>query len=379
MSVVTSCLTLSLLCFTLHARASTTTESRILPSVDLVYTFVNGSDPVWLDKYVKNTNLSNISCDRFQCTNEIVIALLSVQKHMDWVTKVYIAVDNQTIPLDFLEPSFREKIKLVDHKEFVDHSYLPTFNSFVIEAFIHRIQGLSEHFIYLNDDMIFTFPMNKSNFFTEDGSFLVHVKDMNNNTHKWLSDARIPIADNLRSEVWQYSRFSAARLFMGKFNYTPQWLDSHSAYILRRTAQQHTFSMFAAVLEPTYYNKIRVYNDVKHHGNVHFTVLSQYIAVHMGLMKPSKTVLRVWNMHGSSKVLHQSSFGLKYDVICLQYFYNMTTKQLVSYCHAAMLHWCPSPSIYCSRFLLHCSTHIECNTIKHHLALLRRSPPCLFC
>ena len=32
-------------------------------------------------------------------------------------------------------------------------AYLPSYNSSAIELNIHRIRGLSEHFIYFNDDM----------------------------------------------------------------------------------------------------------------------------------------------------------------------------------------------------------------------------------
>ena len=48
-------------------------------------------------------------------------------------------------------------------------SILPTFNSSTIEMFISKIEGLSEHFIYANDDMYPIASMRKSDFFAEDG------------------------------------------------------------------------------------------------------------------------------------------------------------------------------------------------------------------
>ena len=44
----------------------------------------------------------------------------------------------------------------VTHEEiFVNKSHLPTFSSPAIEAHIHRIPGLSQNFIYFNDDVMF--------------------------------------------------------------------------------------------------------------------------------------------------------------------------------------------------------------------------------
>ena len=41
----------------------------------------------------------------------------------------------------------------MDHREIIEQEYLPTFNSHVIEANLHKIPNLSEHFIYFNDDV----------------------------------------------------------------------------------------------------------------------------------------------------------------------------------------------------------------------------------
>ena len=44
------------------------------------------------------------------------------------------------------------KINLVSHKDYIPEQFLPTFNSVVIEYYLHKIPGLSEHFVYFNDD-----------------------------------------------------------------------------------------------------------------------------------------------------------------------------------------------------------------------------------
>lgn len=49
---------------------------------------------------------------------------------------------------------------------FQNTSYLPTFSSPGIEANIHRIPGLSDKFLYLNDDVMFGSPVWPDDFYT---------------------------------------------------------------------------------------------------------------------------------------------------------------------------------------------------------------------
>src|SRR6185312_8847543 len=64
------------------------------------------------------------------------------------------------------DPAF---IELVSH-DTIFHGLdvaRPTFNSRVIEAAMWRIPGLSEHFIYANDDMFLNAPVSPENFFRD--------------------------------------------------------------------------------------------------------------------------------------------------------------------------------------------------------------------
>ncbi len=63
-----------------------------------------------------------------------------------------------------------EKIKLIDHRDIFRgfEEFLPTFNSLTIECLLWRIQGLSNHFIYLNDDCFIIRPVSSDDFFHGD-------------------------------------------------------------------------------------------------------------------------------------------------------------------------------------------------------------------
>ena len=70
------------------------------------------------------------------------------------------------------------RIVIVPHEDiFENENDLPVFNSNAIEMNLHRIPGLSRHFIYLNDDFIFNYPVTINDFF-----------DVHNNTYKIYVD-----------------------------------------------------------------------------------------------------------------------------------------------------------------------------------------------
>ncbi|RRR95500.1 stealth conserved region 3 domain-containing protein, partial [Glycomyces terrestris] len=63
-----------------------------------------------------------------------------------------------------------EGVRIVDHAEiFADPSVLPVFNSQAIEAQLHRIPGLSDRYLVLNDDTFFRRPATPSTFFHANG------------------------------------------------------------------------------------------------------------------------------------------------------------------------------------------------------------------
>ncbi|KAG7496557.1 N-acetylglucosamine-1-phosphotransferase subunits alpha/beta [Solea senegalensis] len=95
----------------------------------------------------------DVSASRFEDNEELRYSMRSVEKHAPWVRHIFIVTNGQ-IPswLNLDNP----RITVVSHQDiFLNHSHLPTFSSPAIETHIHRIPGLSQKFIYLNDDVMF--------------------------------------------------------------------------------------------------------------------------------------------------------------------------------------------------------------------------------
>lgn len=127
--------------------------------IDVVYTWVNGSDTQHIRekmKYLLNTEgtaKDGNALNRFIDNSELQISLRSLAKNANWIRNVYIVTSGQ-VPswLNVANP----RVKVIPHKEiFSEEEALPTFNSAAIEANIHNIPGLSDKFLYLNDDFYF--------------------------------------------------------------------------------------------------------------------------------------------------------------------------------------------------------------------------------
>ena len=148
--------------------------------IDAVIAWVDGNDPAHKAKrhrYSKPEEISNddIGGDiRFTSIGEIKYSVASLLRFAPYIRKIFIITDGQDPDLgQFLDTYFPDRttsIEIVDHKVIYQgyENLLPVFNSLSIETMIWRIPGLSEHFIYLNDDMMLAAPTMPHDFFVED-------------------------------------------------------------------------------------------------------------------------------------------------------------------------------------------------------------------
>lgn len=148
---------------------------KVTDPVDIVYTWVDGADSAWrqrknkaagiIDENKYNPMAANAA--RYINRDELKYSLRSVEMYASWVRHIYIVTDRQ-VPewLDTNHP----KVTVVDHRDiFTNPSVLPVFNSHAIESQLHHIFGLSEHYLYMNDDLLFMRPVTPELFFTGSG------------------------------------------------------------------------------------------------------------------------------------------------------------------------------------------------------------------
>lgn len=139
-------------------------------SIDAIYTWVDGADPAHAAKRARYQpsvpSLHAKGETLFRDTQELRYSLRSLAQYAPWIRRVHLVTDGQ-------RPAWLRSehpgIQIVDHAEIIPPQYLPTFNSHVIEAFLHRIPGLAEHYLYFNDDFFLTAPAGSGDFFTPNG------------------------------------------------------------------------------------------------------------------------------------------------------------------------------------------------------------------
>nr|WP_141881010.1 stealth family protein [Homoserinimonas aerilata] len=139
--------------------------------IDMVFSWVDGSDLDWqrqraarMAGYVVGEGDDHEA--RFRQLDELRYALRSVHVNAPWVRRIFVATDSPRPEWLAEHP----KVTFVRSEEFfADPSVLPTHNSHAVESQLHRIEGLSEHFLYSNDDMFFGRPVAPSMFFSPGG------------------------------------------------------------------------------------------------------------------------------------------------------------------------------------------------------------------
>ena len=132
--------------------------------IDFVIPWVNGADTAWLEKkskYDNNTD-GDTKINRYRDWETLKYWFRGVEKFAPWVNKIYFISDQQ-VPA-WLNTN-NEKLVVVDHKDYIPAKYLPTFSSHPIELNLHRINGLSEQFVYFNDDFFLLQPILTTFFF----------------------------------------------------------------------------------------------------------------------------------------------------------------------------------------------------------------------
>ncbi len=147
-----------------------------MDKIDFVVTWVDGDDPEWRNERLKYASQAATKDDylfdkwnnneiRFRDWGLLKYWFRGVEKYAQWVNKIHFVTCGQ-LPswLDTSNP----KLNIVNHIDFIPGEYLPTFNSHTIELNLFRIPGLSENFVYFNDDMFIIDYVKKEDFFRDD-------------------------------------------------------------------------------------------------------------------------------------------------------------------------------------------------------------------
>lgn len=228
--------------------------------IDVVYTWVDGRDRAWrrnlevalaTESLDRNTLRRGASESRFHNRGELRYSLRSLDMYARFVRRIFIVTADQTPSwLDLGNP----RIRVVSHCEIFPRSeHLPTFNSHAIECHLHRIPGLSEHFLYLNDDVMFSHWVTPADFFGARGNPIVYLDSRRVAWRGWDPRYRHPAQCAARNN----SRFLEAR-----YGARITRRIDHVPYALRRSDLAHLWELMPEALDRTSGHRFRHPDDL---------------------------------------------------------------------------------------------------------------------
>lgn len=164
----------------MNSRPSPRVEKLAIPdqseSIDIVYLWVNGADPVWRNKrqqallrsgapQLRDLAAHGDVAGRYRDNDELRFNLRALEKFYPQHGHIYLVTDGQT-------PTWLDdhpRLSVIDHTELIPPAALPVFDSGHIESYLHHIPGLAERFIYLNDDVFFGAQVDPALWFGSEG------------------------------------------------------------------------------------------------------------------------------------------------------------------------------------------------------------------
>ncbi|KAH3764480.1 sugar phosphotransferase [Pelomyxa schiedti] len=220
--------------------------------VDVVYTWVNGSDPA--HKKLKTKYIgANYFDSGFRDYGVLKYSIRSIEKYLPWARDI-ILVTNGQIPnwVDPNAPNFR----LVTHEEiFKNKTNLPTFNSNAIEANIHNIPGLAPCLLYMNDDMFLGHEVSKE-FFFDPRTGIINF---------FMSSRLAPATAEMKTNKWHASVGFSNSLLNSYYNPETPHLEhhyvGHNCYFMRHDVIDIMYHRWSKNFAFTESHRLRHRND----------------------------------------------------------------------------------------------------------------------
>lgn len=212
--------------------------------IDMVYCWCDGNDPEFLARknfYLKREkkihDSDSVGNHRFVDNEELRYSLRSLTMYAPWINHVYIVTDRQAPK--WLNQDY-EKVTVIDHSQIMPSDIIPCFVSPVIERYIVNIPGLSEHFLYSNDDMFFGRPINPDFFFCEEQRPIVFVKSY----ERFSNITDMDDFDKKYESVstWMKTNMNVWKILYNRYSERKFWVLAH-------TIDAYTKTLFREVLE----------------------------------------------------------------------------------------------------------------------------------
>ena len=307
--------------------------------IDFIITWVDGNDPEWQAEKARysGSSLSDSGASRYREWDNLRYWFRSVEKFAPWVHKVFfVTCGHYPAWLNLDNP----KLQLVKHSDYIPAEWLPTFSSRAIDMNFQRIDALSEHFVYFNDDMFLIAPTKPEDFFInglpcetaiENASYLGKAdadtgkRRSMNKVYLAPSLDMIPINANfnkkqaIRKNFWKWYSpkygFGWMRtLLLTPWKYFTGFMSFHLPYSYLKSTYSEVWEREPELLTPACAHKFREITDLNHW-------VFNYWQIAKGTFSPrSPRIGRQFGLH-SNEALNQEVYAAireqRYKLVCV--------------------------------------------------------------
>lgn len=292
--------------------------------IDFVIPWVDGNDKEWQKEKNKYNTASAVDDReiRYRDFENLKYWFRGVEKYAPWVNKIHFITWGH-LP-EWLDTS-HPKINVVKHEDYIPEEYLPTFNSTVIEMNIHRIKGLSEQFVYFNDDMFLINKTEKKDFFkknlpSELAAFSIAI--MRDQVHGTLTSNSIYLLNkhfnkrnSLKKNFLKWYNFKAGKYFirtlmLTPWNYFTGFQETHLPSPYLKSTFEEIWELEYKTLDEANRFKFR---DPRGYNQYLF----KYWQFATGNFEPSKKIGEYYNVGLRYKESISALNDQKYKMICL--------------------------------------------------------------
>lgn len=204
--------------------------------IDYVITYVDGSDKEWQAEYerVSGKKINAEKSERYRSWDNLKYNLRAVEQNLPFIRNVYLVVSGPSQVPSWVNT---ETVHVVYHKDIIPEKFLPVFCSTAIEMFLGFIPGLSENFIYANDD---TFVMKKC----DEKDFFINGKPVLN-----YAVARTKYNFGSQYEIQLSNSFELAQKASGKSAKGKKCVPPHSVNPMSVSSYKHTWAKVGPLIE----------------------------------------------------------------------------------------------------------------------------------
>ena len=243
--------------------------------IDIVVLWVDGSDPEFIREKQEVTGQISVSNElvdgdlRYREFGIFNYWFRMIEKHAPWVNNVYLVTNGQKPDWLNLE---HPKLRWITHKEFMPEEYLPTYNSAAIELNLYRIKGLSENYLYFNDDVYLIRDSQPSDFYKNGQPKLFAVYDAlvpwSAYTNTYYKNVELiyrhfPNKKALKSSPWKFFNYRYGHLVLKNLLLLPWgptgYVNNHLATPMKKSTLANLWQIEGDTLDRTSRNKIRNY------------------------------------------------------------------------------------------------------------------------